>query len=60
MPSPEELERQAREIARSQPPSLLAKLIESGEIPVVTLANRMNELTRRVEMLRGQEANPVP
>lgn len=54
MPSPEELERQAREIAKSQPPSLLARLIESGEIPTVTFADRMAELAKRMEQLRGQ------
>lgn len=34
MPSPEELERQAREFSKSQPPSILEQLIKSGDIHV--------------------------
>lgn len=54
MPSPEELERMAREFSKSQPPGVLAKLIDSGEIPVVTMP-RMNFSPEIIKLVRTQE-----
>lgn len=54
MPSPEELERMAREINKSQPPSVLERLVESGEIPVVTMP-RINYSPEIIKLVRTQE-----
>jgi len=53
MPSPEELERMAREFSKSQPPSVLEQLIKSGDIPVVTIEERLGYLRKQAEQLRG-------
>lgn len=53
MPSPEELERMAREFAKVQPPSVLEQLIKSGKIPVVNIEERLGYLRKQAEVSRG-------
>lgn len=54
MPSPEELERQAREFGKSQPPSILEQLIKSGEIPLRVMP-AMGYSDEAMKLVRTQE-----